>query len=104
MNIPTDVSRFGLMHMLAIPFSICIALGLWLCIPPLGLAISIGTASFWIGMACLFVSDTIDNGAIDERDWASQAFNVLGLFVVAFSVVGVLFYVFLYTFVIAVYT
>jgi len=44
-------------------------------------------------MGLLFISDNIDNGPIDERGWMSQFFNLIGFFMVAFSVIAIILFV-----------
>ena len=94
--IPEDVRQFQLKHMLWLVISFCLPLSLLSHSPVFGIPVLIGVSSFWTGMGCLFISDTIDNRPIDDRGWISQIVNVIGLFIVAFSLTGVVLFILSY--------
>ena len=93
MVIPTDIRQFQLKHLLWIALSFCVPLSLWARLPILGIPLLVIVSFFWGGMGSLFISDTIDNSPINERGWVSQIFNLVGFFIVAFSIIGFAFFI-----------
>ncbi len=65
-----------------------VAFGIYSAQPAIGLGVTLVVSSFWFGFALLVVSDSIDNGPIDERGWISQTFNVTGILIVALSAIA----------------
>lgn len=90
MVIPTDIRQFQLKHMFWLALSFCVPLSLLSHSPFFGLPLLVAVSCFWTGMVLLFISDNIDNGPIDERGWMSQFFNLIGFFMVAFSVIAII--------------
>lgn len=90
MVIPTDIRQFQLKHLFWLALSFCVPLSLWSHSPFFGLPLLVAVSCFWTGMGLLFISDNIDNGPIDERGWMSQFFNLIGFFMVAFSVIAII--------------
>ena len=80
--------QFKLKHLFWISLTLCVPLGLISPFPDLGYPLSLGVFSFWIGMGCLFISDSNENRSIDDRGFVSQLFNILGLFVITLSLIG----------------
>ena len=90
MAIPNDVRQFQLKHLFWVTLSLCLPSSLIARFPAFGVSLLVGASSFWIGVGLLFISDTIDSRPIDDRGWVSQGFNLIGIFIVAFSLIGVI--------------
>lgn len=65
-----------------------VAFGIYNVQPIVGFGVVLAVFSFWFGFVLLVVSDSIDNGPIDERGWISQTFNVTGILIIALSAIG----------------
>ena len=84
----TKFRQFELKHLFWIALTLCIPLSLASSLPMLGYPLFLGVSSFWIGMGCLFISDSNENRSINKRGFASQLLNILGLFVIVLSLAG----------------
>ena len=90
MAIPNDVRQFRLKHLFVAALTLSLPAGLTPHFPAFGYSLLSGVAAFWIGMGFLFLSDSIDSRPIDDRGVASQLLNVIGIFIVAFALIGVI--------------
>ena len=89
MSIPTDVRQFRLKHLFIISITLCLPSALIPYSPDYGYPLLMGVVSFWVGMGSLALSDSIDNRPIDDRGLTSQLLNLLGILLVAFSIIGI---------------
>ena len=80
--------QFKLKQFFWIALTLCIPLGLIRPLPLLGYPLFFGVSSFWFGIGLLFISDANENRSENERGSISQLFNILGLFVIALSLIG----------------
>lgn len=89
----TSLTQFRVKHLLFMIFSFALALGMYEFEPVIGGTLLILNIGFWSGFGLNAISDFVDPGEIDERNWASQIFNAIGIFLIGIcGSVGMLIY------------
>ncbi|MFK7769876.1 MAG: hypothetical protein AB8B55_21895 [Mariniblastus sp.] len=88
-KLPTDVRKFQIKHLFLMMLSFSLGFAVYSAFPGLGSGFVLATTAFWAGFGFLIVSDTIDHGPIDDRGIVAQAFNIVGILMVAVSVITI---------------